>query len=213
MGWESRILRSELQGLQFNDRQTSGRPGTGSTVLVEFSDSSFHLISPGDLSGEELDYVCGFLCDQVRRREEREVEKQCLLHAVLSSVASQTYDTTGIDNGSVVSQKLKSLINQYFTDGLDCEALSLQRVPISRAATEIGPELANQISRDVHSLVAIHSDRSFNGRAIARIFQGIPSPCFPAEVWGKQQRFWRRYLDVDFNLLCRMATNKLLELR
>ncbi len=31
-------------------------------------------------------------------------------------------------------------------------------------------------------------------RALARIFQGIPSPNFPSIVWG----FWRKYLYVDF---------------
>ncbi len=214
MGWESKIVRSELRGLQSNDRQTSGRPGISSTVLVEFNDNSFHLASPGDLTSEELDYVCGFLRDWIKKQEERETKKLHLLHTVLRSFACRSYDRSEREETSpYIQNRFKSLIDQYFTEGLDGEALSLLGVPVSKVATEISPELTIQISRDAHSLISIHSDQSFSGRAIARIFQGIPSPCFPAEIWGRQHRFWRRYLDVDFNLLCKICTRKLLDLR
>ena len=214
MGWESRVVRSELRGLQFNDRQTSGRAGISSTVLVEFCDTSFHLSAPGDLSSEELDYICDFLHKKVKKHEEKEVEKLHLLHAVLKSCASQCHHETAGEQDVTLSQtKLKALIQQYFNEGLDCETVSQLGIPVLEVANEISLELANQISRDIHSLVSIHSDHSFNGRAVARIFHGISSPCYPAEVWGRQPRFWRSYLDVDFNLLCRVATVKLLELR
>ena len=50
----------------------------------------------------------------------------------------------------------------------------------------------------------------FPGRAIARVFHGIGSPCFPAEVWGKVRRFWRSHLHTDFNLVRKLATEALI---
>jgi len=48
------------------------------------------------------------------------------------------------------------------------------------------------------------------GRVIARVFQGIDSPRYPATVWGHVRKFWRRHLDVDFHQLRKMATREIL---
>ena len=215
MGWESRVVRSELHGLQYNDRQTGTQtgPGATSTVLVEFTSPSFHIRSPGDLCPDERDYICSFLYSRVKKQEETVVEKLHLLHAVLNSVACEDYYECVQEDSSHSQARLKSLIHQYFEDGLDCESLSDLGIKIQKSSLEVDPELLNRIRQDVHSLVSIHSDQCFSGRAVARMLHGIASPCFPAEVWGRQRRFWRRYLNVDFNLLCQIATKKLLELR
>ena len=215
MGWESHIMRSELRDLQFNDRQTSSSSNhSGSSVLVEFSDLAFHLVSPGDLSPEELDSVCDYLKQRVKTQETLEVDKLHLLYSVLLSVACDNIHECFSGEGKSGAQaRLMELINKYFEDELDCDTAVQMGVPVLKLPSKISPELEGQISRDIYSLVSIHSDRSFSGRAIARIFHGIASPCFPAEVWSKQRRFWRRYLEVDFNLLCQLAIRKALELR
>ena len=38
-----------------------------------------------------------------------------------------------------------------------------------------------------------HSENSWSGRAVARIFHGIQSPNFPAKQWGRVFRFWRKH--------------------
>lgn len=49
-------------------RSLAGVPrGTG--VLVEFSELAFYLHSPGDLTAQEKDQICGFLHDRVQARE------------------------------------------------------------------------------------------------------------------------------------------------
>jgi ATP-dependent DNA helicase Q4 len=48
---------------------------------------------------------------------------------------------------------------------------------------------------------------------VARIFHGIPSPNFPAQVWGRVRRFWRVHLEVDFNVLVRLASEEVLKMR
>ena len=215
MGWESHIVRSELRDLQYNDRQTGSRAGANSTVLVEFSNLAFHLCSPGDLTADERDSVCDSLSKRVKKQEESDIRKLHLLHSVLQSVAcNDIYDCCSGEDDAQSQAKLKALIDQYFEGGLDSEHLSQLGIStFETAPTEISPDLRNHICRDIHALVTIQTDHNFTGRAIARIFHGIPSPCFPAVVWGRQPRFWRKHLDVDFNLLCQIATRRLVELR
>jgi len=215
MGWESHIVRSELRDLQYNDRQTGSRSGANSTVLVEFSNPAFHLRSPGDLTAEEQDSVCDSLYKRVKKQEELDIKKLHLLHSLLQSVAyDDIYDCfSGGDDGQN-QVMLKSLIHQYFEGELDSEHLSQLGIsPLEVASPETSPDLRNEICQSIHALVTLHTDQKFTGRAIARIFHGIASPCFPAVVWGRQPRFWRKHLDVDFNLLCQIATRKLVELR
>uniref|UniRef100_A0A131YSX8 ATP-dependent DNA helicase Q4 n=1 Tax=Rhipicephalus appendiculatus TaxID=34631 RepID=A0A131YSX8_RHIAP len=71
----------------------------------------------------------------------------------------------------------------------------------------------NHLRQEIRNLVTQHRDHSFNGRAVARIFHGIGSPCFPAQVWGRVRRFWRGFLDVDFNTIVTIANKELLSLR
>ena len=227
MGWESHIVRSELSGLQYNDRGTGGQGSNGarSTVLTEFSGLAFHLRSPGDFSPEERDHICEFLRKKVKGQEEREVEKLHLLHAVLRSISQGSHfdcnrslsETDAVINDSETgtgASTLRNMICRYFSsEGLDKLFLSQLDIPVLPVVQAISPEQEQQLRSDVHSLVAIHSDQQFNGRTVARIFHGIASPLFPAEVWGRQHRFWRKHISVDFNLLCQIATKKLLEFR
>ena len=219
MGWESHILTSELRDLQFNDRGTSSSSAknlssSGSSVLVEFSTPSFHLISPGDLSLDELDYICDHLQGRVKAQETLEVDKLHLLYSVLRSVAFENIYEYFADDTATSSEEeqLMTYVNDYFEDRLDCSTATERGITLLKLPTEISPDLEAEISRDVRSLMSIHSDRCFSGQTVDRIFHGIASPCFPAEVWAKQQRFWRRHLSVDFNTLCRVATKATLQI-
>ena len=206
-------MRSELSGLQVNDRGTGGVAGGGrSTVLTEFTDPAFRLSSPGDFSPEELDQVCDFLFQKVKLQEERAVEKLHLLHAVLKSVAGSSHFHCSFEKENSDAE-LKTLVRRYFSSGLDSDHLSECGVSLLNLPTELSGDQERQVRQDIKSLLGIFSDQSFTGRAIARIFHGIASPSFTAMVWGRQYRFWRRHLDVSFNLLCQIATKSLLEFR
>ena len=212
MGWESYILCSELRDLQFNDRQTSSKT-SGSSVLVEFGDPSFHLLSPGDMSPEQLDYVCDYLQKRVKAQETLEVDKLHLLYSVLHSVAyNNIYESFAEGEKSSTQTRLMTLVNDYFEDKLDCSTAADRGISVVKLPSEIPAKLEAEIARDVHSLMSIHTDRNLSGRTVARIFHGISSPCFPAEVWAKERRFWRRHLNVDFNTLCQLATRASLQL-
>jgi ATP-dependent DNA helicase Q4 len=63
---------------------------------------------------------------------------------------------------------------------------------------------------DIRSFIHLYSaEHNLTGRSIARVFHGIGSPNFPADVWGKVRKFWRSHLSVDFNVLRRLATQEL----
>uniref|UniRef100_A0A8C3I3Z2 DNA 3'-5' helicase n=1 Tax=Chrysemys picta bellii TaxID=8478 RepID=A0A8C3I3Z2_CHRPI len=71
-------------------------------------------------------------------------------------------------------------------------------------------EWEGQIRADIRNFLSIRQDEKFSGRAIARIFHGIGSPCYPAQVYGRDRRFWRKYIHFDFNRVMRLATEEII---
>uniref|UniRef100_A0A8B9H1W6 DNA 3'-5' helicase n=1 Tax=Astyanax mexicanus TaxID=7994 RepID=A0A8B9H1W6_ASTMX len=70
-----------------------------------------------------------------------------------------------------------------------------------------------QIRADVRGFLASQSEEKFSGRAVARIFHGIGSPCYPAQIYGRDRRFWRKYIQFDFNEIIRIATQEIIRTR
>ncbi|KAB0396236.1 hypothetical protein E2I00_007196 [Balaenoptera physalus] len=68
----------------------------------------------------------------------------------------------------------------------------------------------DQIRRDIRHLLSSWPEQRFSGRAVARVFHGIGSPCYPAQVYGRDQRFWRKYLHLSFHALVHLATEEIL---
>lgn len=85
---------------------------------------------------------------------------------------------------------------------------------VSIIQDEIEPEKEKAIRDDVRNFVQLHGeDHKLSGRAIARIMHGIDSPRFPATSWGRNKRFWRSHLDVEFHTVRRIATRELVRCR
>lgn len=106
------------------------------------------------------------------------------------------------------SVQLKEEIRNYFdASGAGLASISLEEQLYLR------PEVEQRIRGDIRSLLSIHSDHSWTGRAVARILHGISSPNFPSKVWGRVRRFWRLHLETDFNLLAAIATKEILKFR
>lgn len=68
----------------------------------------------------------------------------------------------------------------------------------------------DQVRCDIRQFLSLRPKEKFSGRAVARIFHGIGSPCYPAQVYGQDRRFWRKYLNLSFHALMRLATEELL---
>ncbi len=97
-----------------------------------------------------------------------------------------------------------------------------------------------QICADIRGFLSSRSDEKFSGRAVARIFHGIGlflmtfrfnycnflfgdinmcfcppagSPCYPAQTYGRDRRYWRKYIQFDFNEFIRLATQEIIRTR
>ena len=122
--------------------------------------------------------------------------------------------------------KLKKAVHDYFeTDVTELEKQepkllvnkNLYSIPTAVFYKQLfyfqpGVQSEDQVKADVRAMVGTFSDTNFTGRAIARIFHGISSPCFPPQMWGRT-RYWRLHLTDNFPQLCKIATAEILKLK
>ncbi|XP_071036267.1 ATP-dependent DNA helicase Q4 isoform X2 [Parasteatoda tepidariorum] len=199
IGCKSSVLKRELRKLEWKDKRKTG-------VMVEFSDLSFHVMAPGNLCDEERDLVLDFLYNKVLESEKAQLKSLRLLFATFQKYSSSHYWECCDEVNMEYSMEIKNAINQYF----DQHDSLLKSIENEEANNEIDTPYVKQLIKDI---ICTHRDQNFSGRAIARIFHGITSPCFPSEVWGKVRKFWRCLLPVDFNSIMKMANEELRNLR
>ncbi|XP_074434136.1 ATP-dependent DNA helicase Q4 [Larus michahellis] len=214
MGWEVPLVKRNLRQLQWDSRLRQGGSEEGkSGVLVEFGDLSFHLRVYGDLSDQELDSVCDFLHRRVVAREKTALGQLRACFRAFQSVAFRTYGPHPAEEEEERSSRLKALLKDYFEKDpaaeRGCEEEEEEEEEEDLGTAELR-EWESQIRADIRHFLAIRQDEKFSGRAVARIFHGIGSPCFPAQVYGSDRRFWRKYLHLDFHRLTRLATEEIL---
>ncbi|XP_031203641.1 ATP-dependent DNA helicase Q4 isoform X2 [Mastomys coucha] len=206
MGWELASVRQALHQLKWDPEPKKGAAqGTG--VLVEFSELAFHLHSRGDLTDEEKDQICDFLYNRVQAREHKALAHLHQMSKAFRSVAFPSCGPCLEQSDEEHSNQVKTLVSYYFeeeeeeivkdTQGLEPGQIQLQ-------------DWEDQIRRDIRQLLSLRPEERFSGRAVARIFHGIASPCYPAQVYGLDRRFWRKYLHLDFRALMHLATEELL---
>ncbi|XP_075705494.1 ATP-dependent DNA helicase Q4-like, partial [Rhinoderma darwinii] len=191
MGWEIVPVKRALRDLQWNSSAARGFRGTGkSGVLVEFSKLSFHFWSYGDLTNEELEEVCDFLYQKVTSREATAVRQLKTCYTVFHRPFQGREEGEEEENSGVEEDDAADGLSQVKAD--DWKA---------------------QVCSDVRLFLSIHQDERFSGRAIARIFHGIGSPCYPAQIYGRDRRFWRKYLHLDFNKVLQISKEEIIRLK
>ncbi|KAH0518850.1 ATP-dependent DNA helicase Q4 [Microtus ochrogaster] len=161
--------------------------------------------SPGDLTDEDKDQICDFLYSRVQAREHKALAHLRQIAKAFRSVAFPSCGPCLEQSDEDRSSQLKTLLSHYFEEE-------------ETVKDEQGPEPGqnqlqdweDHIRRDIRQLLSVRPEERFSGRAVARIFHGIASPCYPAQVYGQDQRFWRKYLHLDFHALMRLATEELL---
>ncbi|XP_062043816.1 ATP-dependent DNA helicase Q4 [Lepus europaeus] len=209
-GWEVVSVQRALRQLQWDPESRRGAPrGTG--VLVEFKEPAFHLRSPGDLRAEDMDQICDFLYDCVQARERRALARLCQTFQAFRSVAFPSCGPCLEQADEERSARLKALLGRYFEEeGGGAEELGLEDQQVPELGQARLQDWEDQVRRDIRLLLSLRPEERFSGRALARIFHGIGSPCYPAQVYGRDQRFWRKYLHLNFHGLIRLATEELL---
>ncbi|XP_028634658.1 ATP-dependent DNA helicase Q4 [Grammomys surdaster] len=207
MGWELASVRQALHQLKWDPEPKKGAPrSTG--VLVEFSELAFHLHSRGDLTDEERDQICDFLYSRVQAREYKALAHLHQMSKAFQSVAFPSCGPCLEQSDEEHSNQVKTLVSYYFEEEEEEEETVDIQGPNS-GQTQL-QDWEDQIRRDICQLLSLRPEERFSGRAVARIFHGIASPCYPAQVYGLDRRFWRKYLHLDFHALMHLATEELL---
>lgn len=224
MGWDLAPVCRELRALQWNtslslDDSLSNMGQSG--ILVEFSDLSMHHRAPGDLSDSERDSVCDFLEDRILAEERSQLQQLQFVYDSLKNVSFSEFWQCADAVDEEADKQLKQIVRSYFEDCNDKTKEELAVLTKVRKGSRSIPSSITRddhvnwdgVARDIRALLGVHHDHSFTGRAVARIFHGIDSPCYPAEVFGRDRRFWRKHLDVEFNSLRKFATQELIRFR
>ena len=203
MGWKSGLVKRDLKQLAWNEKlkRKSG-------VLVEFSDLSFHFeLVKSDLDGDQMNGLKDRLKSRATVQERRELSQLQRVFRCFSFVAQPSLKESSSRNLEK-SQKLKEFIEEYFESAEDFECGDAEvQIP------QLTPDAEMRIKAEVKTFVLTHTDHKWNGRAVARIFHGISSPNFPAQVWGRVRRYWRSHMDVDFYALCQAAKEAIVSIR
>ena len=220
---DSGRVKRQLKDLEWDSSGLAlGGKWRRSGILVELSDLAFHVRMRADLTEAERDQALEFLHERCVRREANELQQlqrihQALLSVSLSTVSAGFSSSCSDDDADDAaaderSDKLRRFIHDYFEEKIATGGVGHAAAAAADAA---GAPLADEsaVKADVRSLIHSYRDQTFSGRSIARIFHGIASPCFPAEVWGRAFKFWRLHLDKDFNAICRIASQELVALR
>nr|XP_040149367.1 ATP-dependent DNA helicase Q4 isoform X4 [Ictidomys tridecemlineatus] len=209
MGWELASVQQALRQLQWDPEPRTGvLRGTG--VIVEFRELAFHLRSPGDLTAEERDEVCDFLFNRVQAQERKALAHLRRMSEAFHSVAFPSCGPCLEQPDMDRSAQLKALLSCYFEE----EEEEREEGGIEEQGPEPGQvqlqDWEDQVRHDIRQLLSLRPEERFSSRAVARIFHGIGSPRYPAQVYGQDQRFWRKYLHLSFHALMRLATEELL---
>ena len=184
MGWEYATLKRELGSLAHNDRGTGG--DQRSSVIIEMTDLSY-MFQIYHRKDNKVEQIVEFLEAKIEETEVMSLSKLALFAEML---------TTGSSTKNEVLFREK--IRKYFEDDL------VYSLPPSLTDVSIIPRLRQEIG----AFIVTHSDSTFTGRAIARIFHGISSPKFPAHMWGSTP-YWRKYMNAGFHIIRKMAEKEL----
>lgn len=204
IGWDSGVVKYQLKNLEWT--QVSGMPKR-SSISVQFKDLGFRIRSRGDLTDDELDATLNDLYSRVVLQEKSQLIQLNNVFNGLSSVAYPTFIEAQMDTfNSKRSHQLKSLIREYFqgTEESD-EAAQIDEFTDDDVSVD-------QITRDVRTMIALYPENNFTGRNIARIFHGVPSPVYPAQIWSRC-KLWRGHVKTDFNLIVKVANSTIVKMR
>lgn len=198
-----------------------------SQIRVNFEGNSFHLQAVGDLSEEEKEEVKQHLYEYTRNHEHFERER---VNKVFQTFIDHSIDMKTMNEStslrSNMSAKLKRALDIYFdpdaaedypiqNDGIGDVSLkeSNQEEKTKEETRKLSSNLKDfeiqSIQKDTRAFLSAHG-RDFTPRTIAKIFQGISTPNYPAEHWGRIRKFWRSHLNIDFLELTRLIQEEML---
>lgn len=154
----------------------------------------------------------------------------------LSAVAFKSYqmamDKTTVDSteAETRSEQLKVIIRNYFERNELDQSIKIEdvtevdvqkKMSISRfflffsilTFTQCHENVPDQqIISNIHFMMSKYPENNFTGRTLARIFHGVPSPVYPAQIWSRCKH-WRALMHIDFNRIISLANAEILKWR
>lgn len=214
MCWDVITVAREVRSLQWNmafaldaPLNTTGKSG----IIVECGQLSFHIVTREGIGDDEKDEICDFLHETVLAQEENRLLQLNALYNVLKDLSCQHF--WELPSNKRIDEKARENIGRYFMYDNKKQLEILREMCSSDTSICTPPRRWNLIASDIRNLLISHPDEKFTGRAVARILQGINSPCYPAITFGRDRRFWRQCLDVDFNELRKFAVEEISRFR
>ncbi|KAJ6642571.1 ATP-dependent DNA helicase Q4 [Pseudolycoriella hygida] len=203
IGWDSGVVKYQLKNLEWTTVNGTQRK---SSISVQFNNLGFRIRSRGDLTNDELDSILNNLYSRVVLQEKSQLAQLKNVFDGLSSVAYRTFNESQMDDDNhKSSNKLKLLIREYFQSTEN--TFSLQNDELIDDGAPV-----DQIIKDVQTMIALYPENNFTGRNIARIFHGVPSPVYPAQIWSRC-KFWRGHVTTDFNIIVKLANSTIVKMR
>ncbi|RVE43947.1 hypothetical protein evm_011416 [Chilo suppressalis] len=203
IGWESGMTKYHLKNLEWI---TENGMTKRSQLKVELNTLGFRVKAPGDLNPTELDNILDDLHNSVVSQEKARLYQLEEINKAFSDLGNYSLESNIMSDEFLKSKSddLKLTIRNYFQR--DTSILH------SNIALEKRPFDTERVTADVCALLSCYKDCDFTGRSVARIFQGISSPNYPAIVWGKC-KFWRTHIHEDFYGLIKTATEQIIRNR
>lgn len=172
-----------------------------SHVRVNFEGNSFHMQSVGDVEAQELEEINKFLVDYMTKFECIERNRVAKVYNVFKNHIIDIDQMGDRISRLHTSSNLKITLNGYFNPSSKQHQLNeatLYNLPESEQANQkLSEPVEELIRKNARAFISGHG-KDFSKFAIAKIFQGISTPNFPAEVWGMNKKWWRIHCDVDF---------------
>lgn len=202
IGWESGMTKYHLKNLEWISEDGSSKR---SQLKIEFNTLGFRIKAPGDLSPSELDSILDDLHGTVLLQEKAMLYQLEESNKAFSKLGNYSLESNSLSEEFLMekSNELKSTITNYFQREAHLPAdVTIEERPLD----------VERVASDVRALISSYRDCTFTGRSIARIFQGISSPNFPAIVWGRC-KFWRSHIHECFYGIMKIATQQIIQLK
>jgi hypothetical protein len=174
-------------------------------VRVKFDLNSFHLRAVGDLDEKERGELYDFLVDYMKKYEMIERNKVMNLYKTFKAHSIPVEKMSDRYSRRNACTMLKAAIDNYFNptdaqylaDEANMHQASAETAIADDKSIEIPQSTRDTITKKAHEFILKHGTEHVP-RSIARIFQGISCPNYPAEHWGKNRMWWRIFPETDF---------------
>lgn len=194
-------LKNQLKRLEWNSIDNTRKR---SSISVEFSDLGFLVKSVGDLTEQGLDEILNIICNCVNTRENMELNQLEIVTSKFDAFAMPSVESAlNYDNIIQLSENFKSMIREYLTK---------ETFEYSKQNNFYQNVPSQSIIQDIYRIISLYPENKFTARAISRIFYGIASPNYPANVWGSC-KFWRTYLRYNFETILETVKSELLKIK